>query len=1614
MFSEITCQKNSSPTYVSLMLLILSFLIFEVSPLSAAPLRLDANFTPSFTHTQVGFAYLTDIKELNDGRIMVGGWYDFVNGTPRGRIARLNSDGSLDTGFNPGVGVDNDVKAIEVQADNKVIVVGYFSKVNNITKNNVARLNADGSVDTSFTANTDSSVWDISQGESTIYDPFSALSGHFFLGGQFTSVNGSERRHVAKLTPAGSLDTSFNTGAGITSGTRVWTVAALPESKVLVGGDFTAFNSSNYSNLVRLSASGAVDTSFSIGSGANSIVTSLAVQPDGKYLVGGAFTTFNNTGHSGIVRLLNTGAIDPSFNCNVTGGYGEIRSISLQSDGHILIGGNFTTVNGFSRLNIARLNPDGSLDMEFGPEAVTNEIIYTVAVLGQNQVVVGGKFTAINGQAREKIGRFAVDPSLGGAAANPHTLFAGGKDDWRRVNLPKAFVNTGSLDVLAEGTLFYMSTLGPSLFARLSYNSFLYTESTGSFGSHWRFLYESSLTQQGPTQVVLQKGAGDRETFLSNVDLATATPASPVILSPLHGNFNQLTSYGTYLLYKEKDTGFVYRFDAPALGQKAYLTEVADKNNNALTVSVDLATGRISSITDSANRQLLFTYTTGRCSKITIPDGRTIEFTYDTSGQLIQIKDMMGYLGRYTYTDGYLTSTNIGGDSTTYTYSDKEWGNGKYVSKVTAANGTTQIEPLNGSANQVRWTTPTGSATIVASTAGKTAGTKDPLGAMSSFSYVDGLPTSFSDANGKTKVFEYDSRGNITKATDALSYSFLYFYDVNDNLIERRDALGKKWLYEYDVKNNLTKISYPNGATDVFAYDALGRMTSYVDKRGKQTSYTYDSYGNLLNTTYPDNGVLKYSYDSTNAYTRCSKIVDTRNKEKYYTYDANNRITEISYGSISGIKVTYTYDALSLLSVKDERGFTTRVERNDFGLITRLIDPLNASTKFQYDANNNLIQLEDALGRVSKTTFDAANHPSITTDPMNHDLKRYYDLEGNLTSIIDQRSKTTHFTYDDNNRLKTVSNPLDHSISNTYDANGRLASVENAKGAVVAYSYDSVGNMLTKSFNGTLQVAYSYDNAGNLTNANHSTIGSTAHTFDEKGRIKTITWPDAKTVTYGYDTEGNMTSVTYPDGLVVSSQYDSFCRRKLPVAFRHGPVDDISPYKEKANQATSIAWTGNSMDFEYDQAANLIKETRSNNTVSSYTFNAKRKVTNVKHSLGLTSFLTLTNTYDVIGNVSTSLNTGMIPPPFTSMAVSNSFDNANSMTSFGSTAYTSDLDGNVTAIGSSFSASYDTENKIVSSTMNGITTTYSYDGSGRPYRIVKGGVTSYYHWDTKGRLLFITDATGTLLVRYVYRGVRLVAQQVQSGDWYYYHFDTIGNTLALTDGNGQVVTNYAYNLFGLKAVTGTAVFNPFTFVGQYGTVELADGIYLMGNRLYNASTGRFLQRDPLGMTGGLNLFVYAGNNPINSIDPEGTEEVDPEDMEDEPEEQQPKIKSGTADLNSGELPEDGDAKDDKVVFDAIGDIGSSVAKTAEDLQELSGNIPLLPIPGNNFVTAARRARDGKNGEAAWEVTKGVISLVPGYGQAAGAAIDIGEALIKIGEASSQSPPSPIYKQQFVR
>ncbi|MBU1138106.1 MAG: hypothetical protein KKA76_03925, partial [Proteobacteria bacterium] len=1572
----------------TLFLAILSIIFINCNLAKAEILRQDDHFTATFSKSGwEDMAFMSHIVEQKDGKILLAGFYDTINGTSISNISRFTATGTLDPDFAVGSGADQWVTRIGVQSDGRIILAGAFSEVNGVTVTpKLARLNANGSLDTSFTATANYDVWamDISNNKITI-------------GGQFTAVNGSSRTHVARLNADGTLDAAFNPGDGVTVATSVYpikAVATIPStdifgadnSKVLVGGAFTQFNYSSYNNLVRLHTTGLVDSSFSIGSGFNNYVEAISIQPDGNYLIGGHFTTFKGVAHSGIIRLLSTGAADPSFSCAVSGGTNRVRSITLQEDGRIVIGGDFTAVNNIARKNVARLNPDGSLDMEFDPGSGPDAIVNTVTSTRQNQVIIGGNFQSLNGNDQiQVVARFNTDSQLGGGAANPYTVFAGGKDDWKQINLPRPRVNTGTLDLLVEGTIYYLSTLGPPVFLRLTYNSNLHNLAAGGFGKRWSFLYESSIIRQSANQVLLRKGTGEQETYTSLISLDTATPSTPVTLSPVKGTFNQLICYGTYWKYTEKDTRFTYLFTGPGSAQPAYLTSISDKNANTLTITTDPTTGRIQRITDSAGRQISFTYNpAGYCSRITVPDGRTLEFIYDAYGQLLQIKDMIGYLGKYTYDNGYIIKSDLGdigstggGQEMTFTYSDKTWENGKYVSATQSASGKTLIAPVNNSINQVRWTDPRGQVTTVNTENGKTAGVVDPSGALSSLSYVEGLLSAYTSGNGKNTSFEYDSRGNTTGVTDALGKKTSYSYDAQNNLIQRQDALGNSCSFAYDANSNLTRVSYPNGTSRNFAYSSKGQLTTYTNALGKITGYTYDSYGNLTTVTAPDGGIVTYSYSSNDKNSRCYKITDSRSKQKSYSYDNNNRITAVSYGSAIpyDAQVRYSYDALNLLSATDELGKTTRVQRNENSLITWSFDPLNRATQFQYDGNGNLTKQTNPLGQSIQTSYNAANRPVQTTDPLNRTLIRSYDADGNLLSIRDASFHTTSFTYDDNNRLKTIRNPLNQAITKTYDALDRETETENSRGLKVIRTYDNLGNLLSKSYDGSIQVDYAYGAANNLLSSNHTTLGAKTYTYDNSGRVASITWPDTKSVSFVYDKEGHVTSTTYP-GLTVSYSYDNFCRRKLPVEFRHGPRDDVSPHAEKNNQVTAMSWTGGSLSMLYNTAGNLLQESRSNGTVSSYLYDVNRKITAIDHKYLTTSFLKINNTYDAAGRRLSSIDSQSLNPPLPAGAETISYDNANQLLSYGSTGFSNDADGNVTAIGGSFAASYDAENRPVTTTINGVTTTYTFDGEGNPYRIVKNGVTHYYHFDHGGRLLFISDLAGNMVSRFIYRGNRLVAQQAQSNLWYFYHFDTNGNTLALTDSAGAVVAEYAYSPHGLYTSLGNPPSNPFTFAGQFGVLQQEGDIFLMTNRMYMATTGRFLQRDPLGLTGGVNLYVYAGNNPVGYVDPQGTFALEPGDIDDAPQ-----LAEGTADLDTNELPYHTDEGIDP-------DTADDFAAGVDQALNFYGSVPGLPQ--GNFINAARAARDGNYAKATWETCKGAIGCIPGPGTAINITIDTTE------------------------
>lgn len=317
-----------------------------------------------------------------DGKILVGGGFStFSDGNVthgRLRIARLNPDGSLDIGFKADVeGTNSRISALTVQADGKVLIGGNFTGVSDGTGSHsrlrIARLNEDGTTDTSFGA-------DGSGADSSILSIAVQTDGKILLGGEFTTVfdaNGTfNRKRIARLNSDGNVDTAFGAddrGAD----NSIWCVTLQPDNKILVGGRFSTISdgASAYTrrSIARLNADGSVDSSFgSAGSGADRLVDTVAIQADGKILLGGLFATVSGGNRLGIARLNPDGSIDASFGTDGKGVNLMVRCLAIQADGKILIGGDFSTLTGATdtrnRANIARLENEAALSQISMPD----------------------------------------------------------------------------------------------------------------------------------------------------------------------------------------------------------------------------------------------------------------------------------------------------------------------------------------------------------------------------------------------------------------------------------------------------------------------------------------------------------------------------------------------------------------------------------------------------------------------------------------------------------------------------------------------------------------------------------------------------------------------------------------------------------------------------------------------------------------------------------------------------------------------------------------------------------------------------------------------------------------------------------------------------------------------------------------------------------------------------------------------------------------------------------------------------------------------------------------------------------------------------------------------
>lgn len=371
---------------------------------------LDQTFNPSdhgFGKGDGPENILESVAVQADGKIFIGGIFMTYNGAYRPGFIRLTNDGYMDSVFNQGNGVFGDVFSIIPLTNGKVLIGGDFSNYDSSSTGLAVRINANGTLDTSFHLST-------SNVNQAIYSMVVQSDGKIIIGGTFNVPNGASSNFLMRLNSDGSKDTSFNTGAGANGNVRC--IALQSDGKILIGGDFTVYDGYGVGHLIRLNQDGSIDYSFQGYYGADGSVRSLAINSTGKIVIGGSFTSYNNTLRNYLARLNSDGSLDTGFDPS-TGPDSYIHNLTLQADGKIVIGGRFKTFNGITKQGIARVNSDGTLDNSFGVGMGIGSgftfgdspTVDGLAIQGNGKILVVGNYNSVDKYYASSLARLNAD-----------------------------------------------------------------------------------------------------------------------------------------------------------------------------------------------------------------------------------------------------------------------------------------------------------------------------------------------------------------------------------------------------------------------------------------------------------------------------------------------------------------------------------------------------------------------------------------------------------------------------------------------------------------------------------------------------------------------------------------------------------------------------------------------------------------------------------------------------------------------------------------------------------------------------------------------------------------------------------------------------------------------------------------------------------------------------------------------------------------------------------------------------------------------------------------------------------------------------------------------------
>jgi RHS repeat-associated protein len=905
----------------------------------------------------------------------------------------------------------------------------------------------------------------------------------------------------------------------------------------------------------------------------------------------------------------------------------------------------------------------------------------------------------------------------------------------------------------------------------------------------------------------------------------------------------------------EVANGLVTARDDPDGGRQSYeydelrnLAAVTDANGFRTRYDHDAA-GRRTQVTTPRLLTTRFEYAAaGHLLAVVDTDGGRSTYRYSSAGRLLELTDQTGAAVRYTYDEhGRLaTTTDRGGAVTRYGYD--ELGN---VATASLPNGSRLAYGYDA--------------------LGRLAATSVPLVGTTRLEYdVDGNMVLEDGPRGTIRTV-WDARGNRVRVVEPGDLVWNYDYDGLDRLTTVTDPTGAVWRTDFNDETNTVVETDPLGARTITELTPSGRDRAVIDALGRRTTYGYDASGRLVD------------------------IVDPEGGRTHFAYDGDGRL--LSRTTPAGVTTRFEYETGRRVAAVDPRGWITRFRYDARGRRTAMILPSGTRWAWAYDAAGRLVQVTDPRGGVTRYRYDAVGDLVTVTDAKGAVTRYTHDEVGRRTSMVDPLGRATRFEYDvAGNRVAEI-DPSGHEIRLEYDDAGRLVRRRAEDGTEISYVYDKTGRR-TSMTDQTGTTRYGYDKAGRPTTVTYPDGPKLVVSYDQVGQRVKLTYPDDATLRYRYDLNGSLVGLSDseageavyavdPDGRLITEQLPGGWSRRY--SYDGGLLAGFE--ERRAGVPTLASRLGRDPDgrivvrhdeteswhYGYDPAGELVTITRASGE--------DREETQLS--------------YDIAGNRTHRVHDGT--------ATRYLYDIADQLVAVETDDRRIDFD-------------YDGAGRLVEEFDGDIRHRIEYDGLGRPAKSVRtrAWAVEQFHpiFNGDGLLSRLTLSTGdddapNTDVSYRWSLAdpvpEILTQRMRTDVPQADHTSPLGRELAsarftygygrtfATTGHGSVP--FARDVFGSAVATeatrpwvlassydafGNTGYNParppllrpeiprFGFRGELAYSPMVN----LRARTYDATLGRFTTRDPVTLHGHGTLanqpYAYAGNDPLNKVDPLGT------------------------------------------------------------------------------------------------------------------------------------------------